>query len=125
MTRGPDLTLTGRYLACWSEIPIPLPSFARVGGDVPPDLSSGPVSSSIPHEKPCEINGERIGPARAVRHLIGQKLSERWSLAIAGMSASAFRYEPRLDANVELREMVCSVANRHTLIRRPFDLGPT
>ena len=48
-----------------------------------------------------------------VRYLIGQELSERRSLAIAGMSASAYRYEPRPDANVELREMICALANRH------------
>ena len=48
-----------------------------------------------------------------VRYLIGQELSERWSLAIAGMSASAYRYEPRRDLNVELREMICALANRH------------
>ena len=48
-----------------------------------------------------------------VRYLIGQELSERRSLAIAGMSASAYRYKPRPDANVELREMICALANRH------------
>ncbi|WP_354513391.1 IS3 family transposase [Luteibacter sp. PvP019] len=48
-----------------------------------------------------------------VRYLMGQELSERRSLAIAGMSASAYRYEPRPDPNVELREMICALANRH------------
>jgi transposase InsO family protein len=48
-----------------------------------------------------------------VRYLIGQELSERRSLAIAGISASAYRYEPRPDPNVELREMICALANRH------------
>ncbi|WP_429198855.1 IS3 family transposase [Luteibacter sp. W1I16] len=48
-----------------------------------------------------------------VRYLIGKELSERRSLAIAGMSASAYRYEPRPDPNVELREMICALANRH------------
>ncbi|WP_369928443.1 IS3 family transposase [Xanthomonas sp. NCPPB 2632] len=48
-----------------------------------------------------------------VRYLIGQELSERRSLAIAGMSASAYRYEPRPDPNVDLREMICALANRH------------
>lgn len=48
-----------------------------------------------------------------VRYLIGKELSERRSLAIAGMSASAYRYEPRPDRNVELREMICALANRH------------
>ncbi len=48
-----------------------------------------------------------------VRYLIGQELSERRSLAIAGMSASAYRYEPRPDPNVELREMICALANRY------------
>lgn len=48
-----------------------------------------------------------------VRYLIGQELSERRSLAIAGMSASAYRYEPRPDPNVDLREIICALANRH------------
>jgi hypothetical protein len=43
-----------------------------------------------------------------VRYLIGQELSERRSLAIAGTSASAYRYESRPDPNVELREMICA-----------------
>jgi transposase InsO family protein len=29
------------------------------------------------------------------------------------MSASAYRYEPRPDPNVELREMICALANRY------------
>ncbi len=48
-----------------------------------------------------------------VRYLIGQELSERRALAIAGMRASAYRYEPRPDSNVELREVICVLANRH------------
>jgi hypothetical protein len=48
-----------------------------------------------------------------VRYLIGRELSERRSLTMAGMSASAYRYEPRPDRNVERREMICALANRH------------
>jgi hypothetical protein len=48
-----------------------------------------------------------------VRYLMGQELSERRSLAIAGMSASAYRYDPRPDPNVEQREMICALANRY------------
>lgn len=48
-----------------------------------------------------------------VRYLIGRELSERRSLAIAGMSESAYRYEPRPDRNVDLREMISVLANRH------------
>lgn len=40
-------------------------------------------------------------------------LSERRSLALAQMSASAFRYAPRPDRNVELREQIQALANRH------------
>ena len=50
-----------------------------------------------------------------VRYLVSRKLSERRSLTIADMSASAYRYEPRPDRNVELREMICVLANRHKL----------
>ncbi|QNH26060.1 IS3 family transposase [Xanthomonas theicola] len=48
-----------------------------------------------------------------VRYLVGRELSERRSLTIAGMSASAYRYEPRPDRNVELRKIICALANRH------------
>ncbi len=40
-------------------------------------------------------------------------LSERRSLAVARMSASAFRYEPRPDQNIELREQIQALAHRH------------
>ena len=40
-------------------------------------------------------------------------LSERRSLALAQMSASAFRYAPRPDRNVELGEQIRALANRH------------
>ena len=40
-------------------------------------------------------------------------LSERHALRVVGMSASAFRYTPRPDGNVELREQVVALAQRH------------
>lgn len=40
-------------------------------------------------------------------------LSERRALRVAGMSASALRYAPRPDANVELREQIIGLAQRH------------
>ncbi len=54
-------------------------------------------------------------PARRVlvQHLVGKGLSERWSLAVVRMSASALRYEPRPDRNVELRERILALAQRH------------
>ncbi len=54
-------------------------------------------------------------PARRelVRHLVNHELSERRSLAIAGMSASAYRYETRPDRNVELRQRIVALAHRH------------
>ncbi len=47
-------------------------------------------------------------PARRelVRHLVGKGLSERRSLAVVRMSASAYRYAPRPDRNVELRARI-------------------
>lgn len=48
-----------------------------------------------------------------VRHLMGWELSERRALAVAGMSASALRYTPRADRNVELRERIQALAQRH------------
>jgi len=45
-------------------------------------------------------------PARReqVRYMASKGLSERRALRVVGMSASALRYEPRPDRNVELRE---------------------
>jgi transposase InsO family protein len=40
-------------------------------------------------------------------------LTERRSLAIAGMSASSLRYQPRPDQNQALREQIVSLAQRH------------
>jgi len=45
--------------------------------------------------------------------MVERGLSERRSLALAQMSASAFRYAPRPDRNVELREQIQTLANRH------------
>ncbi len=54
-------------------------------------------------------------PARReqVRYMVDKGLSERRSLAVMGMSASALRYEPRPDRNVELRERILALAHRH------------
>lgn len=54
-------------------------------------------------------------PARRtlVRHLVERGLSERRALAVVRMSASALRYEPRPDRNVELRERILALAQRH------------
>lgn len=48
-----------------------------------------------------------------VRFLAGHGLSERRALAVVRMSASAFRYAPRPDRNVELRERILALAHRH------------
>jgi putative transposase len=45
--------------------------------------------------------------------MIDQGLSERRSLRIAGMSASAYRYAPRPDHNVDLRQRIVALAQRH------------
>ena len=45
--------------------------------------------------------------------MIDKGLSERRSLAIAGMSASAYRYQPRPDRNVALRARIVALAQRH------------
>lgn len=54
-------------------------------------------------------------PARRelVRYLSGRGLSERRSLRIARISASALRYQPQPDRNVELRGEVVRLAHRH------------
>lgn len=54
-------------------------------------------------------------PARRtlVRHLVERGLSERRALAAVQMSASALRYTPRPDRNVELRERILALAQRH------------
>ena len=48
-----------------------------------------------------------------VRHMISSGLSERRSLRIIGMSASALRYEPAADRNCALKEKIIALAQRH------------
>ncbi|RBE56214.1 IS3 family transposase, partial [Xanthomonas oryzae pv. oryzae] len=48
-----------------------------------------------------------------VREWIAGGASERCALAAIGMSASALRYRPREDRNVELREHSVALAHRH------------
>ena len=54
-------------------------------------------------------------PARRelVRHLVDKGLSERRSLAVVRMSASAYRYAPQPDRNIELRARILALAQRH------------
>jgi len=54
-------------------------------------------------------------PARReqVRYMASKGLSERHALRVVGMSASALRYTPRADRNVELREQIQALAHRH------------
>jgi transposase InsO family protein len=54
-------------------------------------------------------------PARRelVRWMRTRGLTERRSLAIAGMSASSLRYEPRPDRSVALRTRIVALAQRH------------
>jgi len=54
-------------------------------------------------------------PARRllVRSMVEKGLSERRALKVVRMSASALRYEPRADHNVELREQIAALAHRH------------
>ena len=54
-------------------------------------------------------------PARRelVRHLVDKGLSERRSLAVVRMSASACRYAPQPDRNIELRARILALAQRH------------
>lgn len=49
-----------------------------------------------------------------MRQLIDRGLSERRSLGLVRMSASALRYVPRPDSNGELRERIQALAQRHT-----------
>ena len=45
--------------------------------------------------------------------MIDLGLSERRALAVVRMSASAYRYQPRLDRNGELRERILTLAQRY------------
>jgi transposase InsO family protein len=49
--------------------------------------------------------------------MVEKGLSERRALVVARMSASALRYEPRPDHNVELREQIAVLAPASTLRR--------
>jgi transposase InsO family protein len=48
-----------------------------------------------------------------VRQMIDKGLSERRALRVVGMSASAYRYAPRPDHNVDLRQRIVALAQRH------------
>ncbi len=58
-------------------------------------------------------NGERTGASCAGARVDAGGASERCALAAIGMSASALRYCPREDRNVELRERILALAHRH------------
>ena len=45
--------------------------------------------------------------------MVGQGFSERRALAVVCMSASAYRYQPQPDRNVELRERILALAQRY------------
>jgi len=45
--------------------------------------------------------------------MVEKGLSERRALTVVRMIASALRYEPRADHNVELREQIAALAHRH------------
>ncbi len=45
-------------------------------------------------------------------------LTERRALRMIGMSASALRYQPAPDRNVELRESILALAQRRNLPRQ-------
>jgi len=45
--------------------------------------------------------------------MIDKGLSERRALRVVGMSASAYRYAPRPDHNVDLRQRIVALAQRH------------
>jgi len=52
-------------------------------------------------------------PRELVRWMGTRGLSERRCLAVVGMSASSFRYQPRPDQNVALRARIVALAQRH------------
>lgn len=55
-----------------------------------------------------------------VRWMQTKGLSERRCLRIAGMSASALRYQPRPDRNVHLRQRIVELAQRHRRYGSPM-----
>ena len=61
-------------------------------------------------------------PARRelVRWMGTRGLSERRCLAVVGMSASSFRYQPRPDQNAALRARIVALAQRHRRYGSPM-----
>ena len=47
-------------------------------------------------------------------------MSERHALRVVGMSASALRYVPRPDGNVELRQQIVDMAQRYRRYGAPM-----
>jgi len=50
----------------------------------------------------------------------GSEMAERHALRVVGMSASALRYVPRPDGNVELRQQIVEMAQRHRRYGAPM-----
>ena len=48
-----------------------------------------------------------------VRWMQAKGMTERRALQVVGMSASAYRYQPRPDRNQALRERIVGLAQRH------------
>ena len=48
-----------------------------------------------------------------VRWMTTKGMTECRSLVVVGMSASSLRYEPRPDRNIELRQKIVALAQRH------------
>lgn len=61
----------------------------------------------------CEKSVDRTGAQAAGAEHGREGLSEPRALTVVRMSASALRYEPRADPNVELREQIAALAHRH------------
>lgn len=58
-------------------------------------------------------SAERTGPTRAGAQMTKQGLNARRALCVVRMSASAYRHAMRPDRNVELRQQIVALAQRH------------
>src|SRR5690606_28885322 len=85
------------------------------GGEHPAEEAAGRADVRERRDQGRPAKKVVTAPARRelVRHLVDKGLSERRSLAVVRMSASAYRYAPRPDRNVELRARILALAQRH------------
>ncbi|MCS3808630.1 hypothetical protein FHY19_001655 [Xanthomonas arboricola] len=97
------------------SVPVRQAAQGSGGREHTPEEVAGRAGVRERRHQGCVAKKVVTAPARRllVRSMVEKGLSERRALVVARMSASALRYKPRPDHNVELREQIAVLAHRH------------